>query len=361
MRVKVYELQEGCIVSADVFSRTNRPVIGKNTVLTGQLINVLKAFLIKEIYVEKTMVNGMPFIPTESAAQGLAEEREVTGDLSFVDLFLRSKQHLKKEFVKWQSGAPIDIAKVRNILLPFLDSTETLASHILNLHHYSTKDDYIYSHSLAVGIISGFIAKKMNYSKGDIIQIAIAGSLSDCGMAKLSTKLLNKEASLTDDEYEEVKKHSTYSYNMVKASPLLKDGTKLAIVQHHERLDGSGYPFGEKDNRIHPFAKIIAVSDIFHAMTSERPYKRKHSPFKVLEMILEDYFGKFDINALKVISSAIMNFSIGSKVRLSNGQEAEVLFVEEKSPTRPLIKLLENEQIVHLSKNRQLFIEEVMH
>jgi HD-GYP domain-containing protein (c-di-GMP phosphodiesterase class II) len=363
LRVYVDNLIEGCILSADVPGKLNRPILAKKTVLSAHLIEVLKAFLVKEVEVEKTLVSGMPYNPQtiikDKKNAGYPDDTN-TSELNFIDLFLRVKKDFKKEFHSWQSGMQIDIAKVRTIIGPLLEQSEMNPSYIFHLHHYSTKTEYLYDHPLAVGVISAFIAKKLNYSKGEVMQIALAGSLSDCGMAKISPSLLHKNSTLTLEEYEEIKKHTTYSYQMVRNSPLLKDAAKLAILQHHERLDGSGYPFGEKAERIHPYAKILAVADSFHAMTSERVYKPKHSPFKILEMINEDLFGEFDIAALKVLSSAVMTYSIGSKIRLSDGQEAEIIFAEEKNPTRPMIKIIESNEIIALEKNRHLYIEEVI-
>ncbi|RSD22338.1 HD-GYP domain-containing protein [Mesobacillus subterraneus] len=334
--------------------------MSKKTVLSDYLIEILKTFLIKEVEVEKTLVNGTPFYAPVAGEDKKAALQSNDSERNFIDLFLRAKQDFKKEFISWQSGMQIDIAKVRSIIVPLIEQTDMTSSDIFNLHHYSSKSEYLYDHPLAVGIISAFIAKKLQYSKGDVTQIALAGCLSDCGMAKISPSIINKNSTLTVDEFEEIKKHPTYSYQMVKNSPLLKEATKIAILHHHERMDGSGYPFGEKANRIHPFAKILAVADSFHAMTSERIYKPKHSPFKVLEMINEELFGEFDIAALKALSAAIMNYSIGTKIRLSDGQAAEIIFVEEKNPARPLVRLLESDQILALVKNRHLHIEEII-
>jgi HD-GYP domain-containing protein (c-di-GMP phosphodiesterase class II) len=362
LRVYVDNLIDGCILSDDVLSRTNRPIMVKKTVLSEHFIEVLKAFMVKEVEIEKTLVNGVPFNGPSLASdkKQTAGTTSAGSDLNFTDLFLRAKQDFKKEFISWQSGMQIDISKVRAIIVPLIEKADINSSDIFHLHHYTTKTEYLYDHPLAVGIISAFIAKKLNYSKGDVTQIALAGCLSDCGMAKISHSLLNKNTTLTVEEYEEIKKHPTFSYQMVKNSPLLKDAAKIAILHHHERMDGSGYPFGEKANRIHSFAKILSVADVFHAMTSERLYKPKHSPFKVLEMINEELFGEFDIAALKALSSAIMTFSIGSKIRLSDGQTAEIIFVEEKNPVRPLVRLTESNEILALEKNRHLNIEEVI-
>lgn len=362
MRVQVKELQEGCILTEEVFSLTNRPIIPKNTILTNELIHFLQAFLIKDVKVNKTLVSGQLFVPESivEEEEEKTDQKQEEEELTFSDLFLQAANLYKKEFQSWQAGMTVDVSKVRAIMVPLLEELEKAPLEILTLHHLSTEKEYLYQHSIAIGLISWFIGKKLAYKKGDLIQLALAGCLSDCGMAKLPESILNKKGTLTSNEFNEIKNHPTHSYNLIKNSPLLRDVSKVAVFQHHERLDGTGYPIGDKIHKIHPFALIIAVADTFHAMTSARLYRKKQSPFKVLEMIIEDNFGKFDITVIKALQSGMINFSIGTRVKLSNGSVAEVLFFEEKSPTRPLIKLVDKEEILSLETNRELFIEEVL-
>ena len=354
MRVKVNTLQTGCILTEDVYGMTNRPIIAKQTVLTNELIDILKSFLIPAVEVGSVMVNGNSLI-----CEGGLEESYERND--FTTMFLRTVQESKKEFHLWQSGVPVDITRIRTILLPLLEKMEENPAGIFQLHHLSIDEEYLYQHMVALGLISAFIAGRQNYSKGEIVQTALAGFLADCGMAKVNSSILRKKSTLTAKEYEEIKYHASYSYNMVKNIPLLNEGTRVAIIQHHERLDGSGYIFGLKGNSIHPTAKILAVADIFHAMTSERLYRSKQSPFKVLELMQQDYFGKFDLSAIKALEEGFVNLSNGSIVKLSNGETGEVLKVNNKLPTRPLIKLLKSEKIVNLLNEKQLFIEEITH
>ncbi|MDR4928811.1 MULTISPECIES: hypothetical protein [Peribacillus] len=105
---------------------------------------------------------------------------------------------------------------------------------------------------------------------------------------------------------------------------------------------------------------IIAVADVFHAMTSERTYRKKQSPFKVLEMILHDDFGKFDIGVVKTLLSSFANLFIGSRGKLNNGFIAEIIFIDAGSETRPVIKVMDSEQIINLGINRELYIEEIL-
>lgn len=362
MRVSTNDLVAGCILSEDIFRLSNRPIIEKNTILTDELIEILHLFLIPTVEVERTLVVGTPFNAKEVAANEKKEKVQVYSQSKndFITLFLQAAKEYKKEFQMWQSGMPIDISKIRTIILPLLEITKRNSSEIFSLHHLSNNEEYNDQHAVAVGLLCGYIAGRLNYSNGEVVQSALAGILADCGMAKVNPRILTKKSALTPSEFEEVTNHPKFSYQMVQHESLLKEGAKVAIIQHHERLDGSGYPFGLTNNKMHPLAKIIGVADTYHAMTSERLYRKKQSPFKVLELMRQDYFGKYDIAALKALSTGIMNFTIGSKIRLSNGELGEVFFISEKSPTRPLIKIENTEDILNLEENRHLFIEEII-
>lgn len=171
----------------------------------------------------------------------------------------------------------------------------------------------------------------MKCNRADVYQAAIGGCLADCGMAKLPPRLLNKTESLTAEDYEEIHIHPIFSYKMIKDSSSIKDSVKIAVLEHHGRLDGTGYPQRLKTKSMNLFSKIIAVADVFHAMTTERTYRKRQSPFKVLEMIFHDDFGKFDIGVVNTLLSGFANFSMGNKVKLNNGFIAEIIFIDASS------------------------------
>ncbi|WP_409299420.1 HD-GYP domain-containing protein [Peribacillus sp. SCS-26] len=354
--MKVSDIQPGCILAKDITGKTNRPIIPKKTVLTGKHIEWIKAFLINEVSVERMLISGQPFTPSRI----IHEEGEIAGGTSFSEDYLNAVSSYKKLFMGWQAGAHLDVTKVRELFIPLLHTFLELKHEIFYLHHYSVKEDYLYHHAIASGLICGYIGRELGYNSGDIIQAALAGCLSDCGMSKITASIIHKQNSLTASEFEEVRKHPALGYKMVKDSSFLKDGAKLAIAQHHERLDGSGYPVQNMGQKLHPFSKIAAVADVYHAMTSERIYRKKESPFKVLEMIRQDCFGKYDLTVLQTLMRGIERHLTGNKVKLSNGFSAEVLFVERNVPTRPLIKYDHTGEIVNLEQNRDLFIQEVL-
>ena len=156
-------------------------------------------------------------------------------------------------------------------------------------------------------------------------------------MAKLPLRLLNKRESLTADDYKKIHAHPIFSYKMIKDSSIIKDSVKVAVLEHHGRIDGTGYPKRLKTKPMNLFSKIIAVADVFH-----------------------DDFGKFDIAVVKTLLSSFANFSIGSRVKLNNGFIAEIIFIDAGSQTRPVIKVMDSEQIINLGINRELYIEEIL-
>lgn len=357
MLVKTNYLVEGCVLAKDIFSRTQKPIMSKKTIITKDLKEILELFLISEVSVERKLVNGEVFAPRE-----LLELDDVTlavPETDFATVYLDTVQQFKRLFRSWQAGFPLDISNVRRIFIPLLELGLVNRNDVFSAHHYSTKSDYFYHHLVSVGLISGILAKEMNFSKGDVVQVALAGCLSDIGMAKVPQSILEKSTALTLNEYNEIKKHPSYGYQIIKNSTTLKKTAKLAIIQHHERLDGSGYPSGEKANNIHIFSKIVGLADVYHAMISERIYRRKQSPYRVVEMIMYDDFGKFDIEVLESLLNRVVQISIGSAVRLSNGSTGAVIFMNSRYPTRPVIKLIDG-TLVDLEKNRDLFILDVL-
>lgn len=349
----------GKIVAEDIFANTKYPIISKNTPITYEHLHVFKVFNINKVPILVETVK-----KAIEDSKGDIEEIEITEQVIHINTFekqyLNAVDQFKKEFSNWEAGAKIGMTKVREIIIPLIDKILEDRSYIFDLNSYSNPNDYLYHHCIATGLISAAIANKLGLDRGNTIQMAIAGTLADCGMSKIPKSIRNKKEALTEVEFNEIRKHPVYSYNMVKDLPALKSEMKIAIFQHHERLDGSGYPLGKKLEKVSQFAQVIAVADTFHAMTSERIYRAKESPFKVIEMIKESEFGKFDIKVVNAITNLVADLPIGTKIELSNLARAEVIFINQFSPTRPIVKMLKSGEIIDLSKNRTHTISRVI-
>ena len=359
MLISLKELKAGCILSKDVRSKTNRPIMLQDTIITEELLQVLHAFLIKEVEVERTMVNGEILRPSDDIT---AEEQNVSFSRNghFTEAYLQCVQEFKSLFKGWQAGSQISVPKVRELFIPLLKQALSSEQEILSIYRYSTKEEYIYHHAISVGLLSAYIAKKMNFKTGDIVQIAIAGCLCDAGMARIPISILEKRTSLTREEFAEMKMHPILAFRMLEKSSFLRKEALIGILQHHERLDGSGYPKGVEGRMLHINSRIIGLADVFHAMTSERLYRIKQSPYKVVEMIMHDDFGKFDLEAVQALMSGVIQITIGTRVKLSNGYEGEVIFVQSQYPARPTVKVDGLPSLLDLNKERDIHIERLI-
>ncbi|SES14965.1 HD-GYP domain, c-di-GMP phosphodiesterase class II (or its inactivated variant) [Gracilibacillus ureilyticus] len=356
MQVHPNQLVPGCIVMKAVAGKTQHPIVLNNTVIEEKHIEVLQHFNVKAIEVSERLVSGAIFKPKDREQE---KEETETKPADFASMYRAAVQLYKKMFNQWQSGSPINLIELRKMLVPLFECIEDIQLDVFLLHKHASKEDYFFHHGISVAILSAHLAKKVGYHK-EWIQVGLAGILADSGMARLDSSILQKEGSLTLAEYEVIKKHPTLSYRLVEHINALSKEVKLSILQHHERLDGSGYPLGVKEGKIHPFAKILAISDTYHAMTSERYYKKKQSPFKVIEEMLVLAHTKFDYVLLQTFAQTLLNYSIGTNVVLSDGREAVIVYVKPETPIRPIVRLIEDDEIISLKDKPALFIEKII-
>jgi HD-GYP domain-containing protein (c-di-GMP phosphodiesterase class II) len=349
MKLKINQLKEGFVIAENVIGKTGRPIVSKNTTLTSEHLEVLKAFLIESVQIKKVQGQIEPNIPTKDQDKG-----------SFNQLYSTAVKEYKKLFMNWQAGANVNLFQVRNIMLPLFENSLEDSKDILTIYKLNSVSDYIFHHSVSVAVLSAYLGKKLKLQKGDCFQLGIGGLLSDCGMAKVPPYLFGKKDKLNKVEFGEVKKHTILGYQMLKKVTGIKEGVLLCALQHHERENGSGYPLSTKSKQLHLFSQIVAIVDVFHAMTSERIHSKIISPFIVLEEML-NHFDQFNPKILKVLVDEWINISVGLKVRLNNGQVGEIVFVENSSPTKPLVKLeQQGGEILSLKNQQDIFIEEVL-
>ncbi|MCF6139129.1 HD-GYP domain-containing protein [Pseudalkalibacillus berkeleyi] len=354
MKVHVHQLHTGDILSEDVFSLTSRPIVASGTEIRNEHIEILKAFNIQEVNVKQVQSTDR-----QQTDKSEVKEEITKRDADFYMIYTKAVSLYKKQFNNWQAGMPIDLYQVRKEIVPLIEVALEKPKTILSLHHFSNVKEYIYHHAISVGLISSFIAKKLGYTKGDIIQIGLAGALIDCGMSKVQPRILTKKSALNKEEYEEIKQHPILGYKMLKGMTGIKENVILSVLQHHEREDGSGYPLGTKGNQLDIYSRVVAIADVFHAMTSERLYRKQQSPFKVLEQMLLDQFGKFDQAILNLLVRELSHFSVGTKVKLTNHQVGEIVFIDPHSHTRPMVKI-DSGEIISLKQRNDLYIEDVL-
>lgn len=253
-----------------------------------------------------------------------------------------------------------EVADIRQMVtecvLPLIEDP-TVMDHLQMMPH---TEDYLYHHSVDVGIISGCLGLWIGRPFREIEEIILGALLHDAGKALIPLKVLNKPEALTEAEMNLVRFHSIRGYKFLKENSELPRSILLCALQHHERGDGSGYPLSVREDKIHPYAKIIAVADVFDAMTSVRNYGRRATPYEAVEVLRNEMVDKLDTAVCSAFVDKLTQRFVGDVVELSNGQRGEVIFLNRFDSTRPMVRTNDG-AFVDLDKTRNLSICKMLH
>ena len=212
------------------------------------------------------------------------------------------------------------------------------------------KDDYLPDHALSVAVLSMAIAAHMNLSRDHVAQVILGALLFDVGMLMVPKRIRVGSGTLTEADRQRVRTHPIYSVTMMEQIPGISPIPRLMGYQHHERLNGSGYPAAAPAENISEFSRIVAVADVFAASTGPRGYKSSKLPYNAMEeVVIMAHKGLLDSRVVKAFLSAIGLFPVGSYVTLSNGDTAQVIGANALRIDRPVLRLvLEDDAIVDL-------------
>ena len=281
--------------------------------------------------------------------------------LEFVQHYQAALQILKKHlgkvrFVKDDFNGDEIRQMVTTSIIPLIED-HSVTDFLQMISH---EEDYLYHHSVDVGIIAGCLSFWMGRSYHEIEETILGALLHDVGKALIPLKVLNKPGSLTDEEMHLVRFHSIRGYKFLKEYGDFSQSVLLCALQHHERIDGSGYPMAVRGDKIHPYAKVIAVADVFDAMTSARGYGSRATPYEAVEIMKREMAGKLDQQICSVFLDKLSQRFVGDIVQLSNGQRGEVVFLNPHDCTRPIVRTRDGE-FFDLDKHRNLSINKMLH
>src|SRR5690606_31589741 len=251
----------------------------------------------------------------------------------------------------------IPLNELRESIIPIVYEVSDSKYLLPLLSALQAKDDYTYRHNIAVGAIANLIGKWMGLDQQQLLQLTVAGLLHDVGKMLIPETILNKPGKLTYQEFIIMQKHTIYGYEILKETIGVTHRQALVALQHHERMDGSGYPMGIKGDKIDLFSRIVAVADVFHAMTSRRVYQDQFPFYKVVSEIERSMFDSLDPAISIVFIEKIMSALIGSSILLSDGRAGKIVMVPKNYPTRPLIQV--GEEFIDLTIHSDLQIEKI--
>jgi HD-GYP domain-containing protein (c-di-GMP phosphodiesterase class II) len=350
--VPVTQLKAGDQIFENVLTKKGNLLFEKGRFVTQREIEILRAFFVAYVSIES---KGEVEASDDNNPQQQEEANQQ--EMPIMQKYDSLVKLMRKVFLDARNGQTPPVLEIRTqleALLQYIDQYNILTFTPKNIR----QNEYLLHHSIMVSLTSYQLAKWHNFQQKDWIPIALSGLLHDIGNVKIDNAIFEKASKLTPADMEEVKKHTVFGYQIIKNMPAINEGVKLSALQHHEREDGSGYPLSLKGDKIHMYSKILAIADIYHAMTNERQYRNVMSPYLVLEDLFKESFGKLDPALVQTFINKVTSFQNGTLVRLSDNRLGEIVFSDRSYPTRPWISV--NGVIVNLMVERSLFIKEVI-
>ncbi len=331
-RIATFDAQSGMILAKEVYSNSGRVLVRRGESLNPQRIRKLIDFGVAALYIEDT-------------ANNYQDEFCNYNDTEIPDIISRDTRVEAERVVQEimgdvKTGKLINIDKVKNVV-------ERIVGELVRNKFIATKladirvlDDYTFAHSVNVCVLSVSTGLVMGYPKIKLEKLGIGAILHDIGKMKVPEKLLNKPGQLSKTEFEEMKKHSIYGYELLKNHPDAIATAALTSLQHHERYNGQGYPYGIRNESIHEFSKIIAIADVYDALTADRVYKNAVLPYESVEVLIASSGYQFDPQIVRTFVENIAIYPIGAVVELNTGVTAIIIDSNRILPTRPTVRII---------------------
>ena len=352
--VPTLQLVPGMIVAEDVLTADRTFILEKGTRLTDAMITRLDLYGVLSVAIQKDSFSGSNTwsVPEQTYYERIKASPEfVEFKENYVTEVISFKEKLNSVITR---NAPLDVQNLITDAMKMINNFHSRIGIFDMLHNIRLFDDSTFSHCMNVGLICYIFAGWLKMSKEEAELATACGLLHDIGKLLISKDILTKPGKLTDNEFVEIKKHPSTGYKLLQAQEV-NETICLAALMHHERMDGSGYPLGLSDSKIHKFARLVAIADVYDAMTSSRVYRGPMCPFTVIEIFEEEGFQKYDANYILTFLENIVNTYIPNPCRLSDGRTGNIIMINKAKLSRPIVKC--GEDYVNLADFPDLRIE----
>lgn len=337
-----FELKKGMRIIKDLYlTGTSILLIPSGTVLNEKKIKKLRKLDIFELFIDDLTID-----KTTIAAEAIYDDMK--------NELINVLNHVSKRNV-------VNIEPIKDCVEDFVANALNDDEILVNLLYLKRIDNYTVNHSMGVFIYSLLMGRLLGLDNKKLVYLGIGALLHDVGKSNIPLEILNKPGKLEKWEFEEVKKHPIYGFKILERNTGIHPDILRMVLEHHESFDGSGYPAGKKAEEILFESKLIALADVYDAVTTERVYRKAMQPYEGVEILMAlGSVKRLDPNLVQVFLENITIYPLGSMVELSTGLIGKVVHIPRSLPIRPTIQLNSTGEIISLLEKTTIFIKKVI-
>lgn len=348
--VNIDEVEIGMVIDKPIYRENGALLVPEQTIVTNRL-----KYLLIEYGVSKVTVRNSNQLELDTSTESI--RKTITFKI-FNEEMIRATENIKQQLLQLTvDGALVNLDKLSNSILNLLNISENNIQLMDMIYCMRNYDDETYIHSVNVAMMCKIMGEWIELHTEDRKVLLLCGLLHDIGKLEIPKEILTKTGYLTQEEMEIIKCHPGMGYTTIKDLNI-DDRVKMAVYEHHEKCDGTGYPEGLKGSQIGDFSKIVTIIDIYDAMTADRAYRKGICPFKVIQILSDEGYEKYDPKYLMIFLQRISETYINKYVHLSTGETGKIIMINNNDLSRPLVKV--EDRYIDLSKCREISIEVVL-
>ena len=353
-KMRVCRLRPGMVLAKAIYGADGQLLLNKGVELKGMYIAGLQRMDIQYVYVYDPLMEGVEDVQVVS---------EVT-KYEAVKIMRNTFDGLKANGLDY--GQLVDSG--------FFNTVEKLVEEVLanrdivyNLDNIRFTDDYTFTHSVNVCILSLLVASGLQLSRSALKEVAVGALLHDVGKLWVDETILKKKGSLTPAEFDQIKRHPLFGFDILSEQDNISANSIKIALQHHERCDGSGYPYQLQKEEIHQYSRLVMIVDVYDALTADRPYRKALPSFKAIELIMS-FKRAYDAEMLRTFLDHIAVYPLGTALRLNNGDLGLVVKNHKGRPFQPVVRICKDGGggyydppfDINLAETGHLFITEIL-
>ncbi len=324
----------GMRLAKNIYNDDGMVLLAVNVELSQRLIDRLFTYGIDYIYIQDSRTNDII-------------QEDVIQDETRTKAILEIRNTFKKVMEDSNKRGAVNYYDIgrnfRDVMKMIIDDLSAHQGAMVMLNNMNVKDNYLFQHSVNVSIYAIMLGISFGYSRENLETLGLGALLHDIGKTKVPLGILRKPSQLTEQEFTEMKNHTTYGFNILKDEPNIPLLSAHCALQHHERINGSGYPRGIQGTDINEFAKWVGLVDSYDAMTTTRVYRRPLLPHEAMEQLFAGSGTMYDQSQIALFRDKIAIYPLGITVRLNTGEFGIVSKLNVTVPHRPIVRVLQDQ------------------